>query len=221
MTGEGVDASRAIVLLGDVVGSPRVPGQGTTWLRRLCAELESGYADDRLAPFAFTQGDELQGLLLPSADPLRGVLHASLHEGALPMRWAIVHGSIEPGTGLANERTGEAYVLARHLVEAARRQRDGLIMVTGHARSDALLRDLSPVLAELVRGLSSRQRTVARLALLDGLRQAEVAGRLDVSRATVSVTFGRAGIRSIERVASAVRALFRAGVEASAAAAFA
>ena len=186
MTGEGVDASRAIVLLGDVVGSPRVPGQGTTWLRRLCAELESGYADDRLAPFAFTQGDELQGLLLPSADPLRGVLHASLHEGALPMRWAIVHGSIEPGTGLANERTGEAYVLARHLVEAAR-----------------------------------RQRTVARLALLDGLRQAEVAGRLDVSRATVSVTFGRARVRSIERLAAALRVLFRTGVEATAAAAFA
>jgi DNA-binding CsgD family transcriptional regulator len=221
MTGEGIEATRAIVLLGDVVGSRRVPGVGTTWLRRLCTELDSGHADDRLAPFAFTQGNELQGLLLPGADPVRGVLYVSLHEGVLPMRWAIVHGSIEPGTGLANERTGEAYVLARHLVEAARRQRDGLVMVTGHAPSDALLRDLSPVLAELVLGLSSRQRTVARLVLLDGLRQAEVAERLDVSRATVSVTFGRAGIRSIERVASAVRALFRAGVEASAAAALA
>jgi len=218
MTGEGVEAPRAIVLIGDVVGSPRAPGLGTTWLRRLCAELESGYADDRLGPFACTQGDELRGLLSPSADPVRGMLHASLHEEALPMRWAIVHGPIEPGTGPANERTGEAYVLARHLVEAARRRRDGLVMVTGHTASDALLRDLSPVLAELVRGLSSRQRTVARLVLLDGMRQAEVAERLDVSRATVSVTFGRAGIRSIERVASAVRVLFRAGVDASAAA---
>ena len=217
MNTEGGGAPHAIVLFGDVVGSRRAPALGTTWLRRLCSELESQYYADLMAPFTFTQGDELQGLLVPTADPVRGVLYASLHDDARPMRWAIVHGPIEPGTGPATERTGEAYVLARQLVEAARRHRDGLVMVTGHAPSDALLRDLSPVLAELVRGLSSRQRTVARLALLEGLRQADVAERLGVSRATVSVTFGRAGVKSIERLAAALRTLFHVGVEAAAA----
>jgi RNA polymerase sigma factor (sigma-70 family) len=77
--------------------------------------------------------------------------------------------------------------------------------VTGKEPADTLLADLAPVLAELLRGLSPRQRTVARLALLEGLRQAEVAERLGVSRATVSVTYGRAGVRSIERLAAAVR----------------
>ena len=73
-------------------------------------------------------------------------------------------------------------------------------MITGAEPADTLLADLAPVLAELLRGLSTRQRTVARLALLDGLRQAEVAERLDVSRATVSVTYGRAR-RAVDRAA--------------------
>jgi RNA polymerase sigma factor (sigma-70 family) len=200
----------AIVVFGDVVGSRRAPAASSEWLRRLCAELEGVYGPDRLAPFAFTQGDELQGLLRPTADPLRGVLHASLHAEARPMRWAVVRGVVERGSGPATERGGEAYVHARGLIDLARRQRDGLLMVTGREPADTLLADLAPVLAELLEGLSTRQRTVARLALLDGLRQAEVAERLDVSRATVSVTYGRARVRSIERMASAVRLVFAA-----------
>lgn len=198
----------AIVVFGDVVGSRRNPAASSEWLRGLCIELESVYGPDRLAPFAFTQGDELQGLLRPAADPLRGVLHASLHAEARPMRWAVVRGVVERGAGPATERGGEAYVLARELIDHARRQREGLLMTTGAEPADTLLADLAPVLAELLEGLSTRQRTVARLALLEGLRQADVAERLDVSRATVSVTFGRARVRSIERLASAVRLIF-------------
>ena len=206
----------AVVLFGDVVNSRRTPAAASAWLRRLCSELEGLYSRDRLAPFAFTQGDELQGLLLPSADLVRGILYASLHEEARPMRWVAVHGPVERGEGPATEWGGDAFVAARQLIEHAKRQRDGLLMVTGHAPTDELLGDLAPVLAELLRGLSTRQRTVARLVLLDDLRQSEVAERLDVSRATVSVTYGRAGVRSIERVAAAVRTLFRMGIEATA-----
>jgi DNA-binding CsgD family transcriptional regulator len=205
----------AIVLFGDVVGSRRAPAVASAWLRRLCFELEELYGADRLAPFAFTQGDELQGLLLPSADPVRGVLYASLHEESRPMRWAVVHGRVIRGEGPATERGGDGFVRARQLIDLARRQRDGLLMVTGDPAVDELLADLAPVLAELLRDLSTRQRTVARLALLDGLRQSEVADRLDVSRATVSVTFGRAGVRSIERLAAAVRTVFRMGIRAT------
>lgn len=128
------------------------------------------------------------------------------------MRWAVVSGRVAQGEGPATERGGDAFLTARSLIETARRQRDGLLMVTGAERVDPLLADLAPVLAELLRGLSTRQRTVARLALLDGLRQADVADRLDVSRATVSVTFGRAGVRSIDRLASAIRRVFAMAV---------
>jgi DNA-binding CsgD family transcriptional regulator len=208
MNDDAERAVEAIVVFGDVVGSRRAPAASSGWLRRLCMELESVYGPDRLAPFAFTQGDELQGLLRPSADPLRGVLYASLHAEARPMRWAVVRGVVERGEGPATERGGEAYVAARGLIDLARRQRDGLLMITGTQPADTLLGELAPVLAELLGGLSTRQRTVARLALLDGLRQAEVADRLEVSRATVSVTYGRAGVRSIERMAAAVRLIF-------------
>jgi hypothetical protein len=205
----------AIVMFGDVVGSRRAPAAASGWLRRLCMEMESVYGPDRLAPFAFTQGDELQGLLRPTADPVRGVLYASLHEESRPMRWSVVRGLVAGGEGPATERSGDAFVQARGLIDVARRQRDGLLMTTGTEPADALLANLAPVLAELLRGLSTRQRTVARLALLDGLRQADVAERLDVSRATVSVTFGRAGVRSIQRVADAIRLVFAQALTAA------
>jgi DNA-binding CsgD family transcriptional regulator len=210
--------SDGIVLFGDVVGSRRAPAAASAWLRRLCRELEHLYGRDRLAPFAFTQGDELQGLLKLSADPVRAVLYASLHPEARPMRWAVVAGPVVPGEGPATERGGEAFLRARGEIERARRQRDGLLMVSGDATSDALLDDVAPVLAEQLWGLSTRQRTVARLALLEDLRQADIAERLGVSRATISVTWGRARVRSIERLASAVRTVFAAGVAAHGAA---
>jgi ATP/maltotriose-dependent transcriptional regulator MalT len=202
----------AIVLFGDVVGSRRAPAAASAWLRSLCRQLEILYATGRLATFAFTQGDELQGLLKPSADPLRAVLFASLQDDSRPMRWVAVHGEVVSGEGPATERGGEAFLQARAALDQGKRHRDSLVMLTGDAPTDQLLADLAPVLAELLGGLTRRQRTVARLALVDGLRQAQVAERLNVSRATISVTYARGAVRSIERLASAIRTLFAAGV---------
>ena len=56
--------TRGFVLFGDVVRSRTDAPASTAWLRDLIGELEQTYAPgERLAPFAFTQGDELQGLL--------------------------------------------------------------------------------------------------------------------------------------------------------------
>ena len=134
-----------------------------------------------------------------------------------PMRWVAVHGPVASGEGPATERGGEAFVEARAALEQVKRQRDGMLLRTGDPATDELLAELAPVLAELLGALTKRQRTVARLAIVEGLRQAEVAERLNVSRATISVTWARAGVRSIERLASAVRTLFAAGVRAAAA----
>ena len=65
-----------LVLFGDVVESRRDSVASTAWLRDLVAELDGTYGDRRLAPFGFTQGDELQGLLAPDADPLDAILRA-------------------------------------------------------------------------------------------------------------------------------------------------
>jgi RNA polymerase sigma factor (sigma-70 family) len=207
---------RAFVLFGDVVRSRVDAPAGTAWLRELVAELDRVYPPGgREAPFAFTQGDVLQGLLSIDADPFAAVLRATLHERALPMRWVIVAGEVEPGRGPATERTGPAFLTARRLLERARARRDGLAVHVGDARADELLGELAPLLADLLADLTERQRAIARLMLVDRLRQSEVAERLEVSRATISVMAERAGIRRIEGLLEVLRRIVTEGVAAA------
>ena len=207
----------AIVLFGDVIRSRRDASGSTTWLRTLTAELEATSPPGSLiAPFEFTQGDELQGLLGPGADPLDAVLRASFNPDRSPMRWVIVAGEVDPGTGPATQRTGPAFLRARERLAEAVARRDNLLMSSGDPATDALLDRLAPVLAEMLDDLTRRQMTIGRLLVIDGLRRSEVADRLHVSRATVSVVADRAHIRSITRLASALRELFVAGWTAAA-----
>jgi RNA polymerase sigma factor (sigma-70 family) len=203
----------AVVLFGDVVGSRRYPGGAASWLTQLSGVLDERYAEHRLAPFDFTQGDEIQGLLRPGADPFEAVLIATLADDAPGMRWVIVGGAVEPGEGAATRRTGPAFIAARQLIGLARQRRDGLLVRTPEPRTDELLEGTTPVLAELLQRLTERQRTVARLMLVEGLNQAEVAETLGVARATISVSYQRAGLRSIGRLLRVVRRLFAEGAQ--------
>jgi len=214
-----VNDERGIVLFGDVVGSRRDPTTAAEWLRDFTHRLTELYGDDALAPFGFTQGDELQGLLRTGADPLRAVLLGALDDEAPKLRWVIVAGPIAAGMGPAPERSGPAFLAAREAIERLRRQRERLLMITGDDRADVLLDDLAPVLGELLDELTIRQRTVVRLAVVDQLRQSEVAQRLNVSRATISVAFGRGRVRSIAALVHAIGLIFRDGVARSDAAA--
>ena len=198
--------TRAFVLFGDVVRSRADAPAGTAWLRELITELEAVYPrSGRLAPFAFTQGDELQGLLRIEADPFEAVLRGTVNDAALPMRWVIVAGTVEPGRGPATQRTGPAFLAARTLLEQARARRDGLLVQVGDSRADDLLVDLAPLLADLLADLTDRQRSIARLMLVDRLRQSEVAERVGVSRATISVMAERARIRRIDGLLAVLR----------------
>jgi DNA-binding CsgD family transcriptional regulator len=206
----------AIVLFGDVIRSRRNATGSTTWLRTLTAELTGVWsAEARLASFEFTQGDELQGLLAPDADPLLAVFRAALHPDRRPMRWVIVAGEIDPGTGPATQRTGPAFLRARDRLAEASKRGDNLLMSSGDPHTDSLLDRLAPLLAELLGDLTERQVAIGRLLVIEGLRQSEVADRLKVSRATVSVAADRAHIREIARLASVLRELFATGQEAA------
>jgi len=204
------------VLFGDVVASGRDPGS-TAWLRALRTELDATFPGARrLAPFAFTQGDELQGLLAPTEDPFVAVMRAALEPDARALRWAIVWGDVDPGTGPATERTGPAFRAARDALAELRTRRDGLKAITGDPHADALLDDLGPLLTELLDRLTVRQREVGRLLIVEDLRQSEAAGFLGVSRATVSVMADRAAIRHLQRLARTLAGIFRDGVARSA-----
>ena len=193
--------------------SRRDPGS-SAWLRALRVDLEDAYPrGERLASFGFTQGDEIQGLLAPAADPFRAVLRAALHPDARELRWAIVAGTVEQGSGPATERTGPAFHAARDMLAHAKTGRSGLVAVTGDPESDALLGDLGPLLPALLAELTPRQREIGRLILIDELRRADAAERLHVSRATVSVIADRGRIRHLQGLARAMAALFAQGVE--------
>jgi hypothetical protein len=198
----------AIVLFGDVVRSRVDAPAATAWLRTLRADLTEAYAEpDRLAPFEFTQGDELQGLLAPAADPTRAILRAALHPDQLPMRWVVVRGEVDAGTGPATQRSGPAFIAARERLETSVARRERIAAVRGVAWIDDLLDGTAPLLGELLDDLTDRQREIARLMLVDGLRRSEVAERLGVSRATISVAADRAHLRELGELARVVRTL--------------
>jgi predicted DNA-binding protein (UPF0251 family) len=206
----------ATVLFGDVVDSRRDPGS-TDWLRALCADLDGAYPrESRLAAFGFTQGDEIQGLLAPGADPFQAVVRASLDPAARSLRWAVVFGDVEPGTGPATERTGPAFHAAREGIAHARASREGLVAVSGDRVADERLADLGPLLPALLAELTPRQREVARLIVVDRLRRSDAAEHLGVSRATVSVIADRARVRHLEGLTRVLAAIFAEGVARSA-----
>jgi DNA-binding XRE family transcriptional regulator len=207
-----------IVLFGDVIQSRRAGALAGAGLRSLAAELDAAYGRDRLARFGFTQGDELQGLLAPTADPFTAILLAALRPEPIGLRWAIAGGPIDPGRGPATQRTGGAFVRARDALMRARGRRDDLVAETGDPDADALLDDVAPLLAVLLGDLSDRQRLLARLLLVERLRKADAADRLGVSRATVSVLAERGRVREIERLARALGRIVANGVARSVAA---
>jgi DNA-binding CsgD family transcriptional regulator len=207
-----------LVLFGDVTDSRVEAARATAWLRMLSRDLDRHYAADRLAPFGFTQGDEIQGLLALRADPTAAVLRGALHPHAMPMRWVIVAGRLEPGRGPATQRTGRAFIQARALVAEAKKRRQDLLVRSGDPATDELLDDVAPALAALLAGLTGRQRTIAQLILVDGLRQSDAAQLLGVSRPTVSVAVERARIRELDGLARAIRRLLAQGLAAGTAA---
>lgn len=197
-----------LVLFGDVIRSRRDSPAATAWLRTLAADLTAApAAEHRLAPFEFTQGDEIQGLLAPDADPIAVILRAVLHPEALPMRWVVVAGEVDPGHGPATQRSGPAFITARERLGLAASRRELLSVVSGDASTDVLLDGTAPLLGTLLAELTQRQRAIAWLVLVQGLRRSEAAERLGVSRATVSVAADRAHLRALANLANVVRTL--------------
>jgi DNA-binding CsgD family transcriptional regulator len=208
-------ATAGTAVVGDIVGSRRDAPAASSWLRTLRDALDSHYAEARLARFEYTQGDEIQGLLSPAADPFDAPLVAALHPGRIAMRWVVRFGPVDPGEGPATQRTGDVFVAARAAMARLDRGADRLHAATGEARSDRLLAALAPVLGEMLAELSDRQRDVARLLLLEGRRQSEAARVLGVAPPTVSISAQRGHLRSVARVREALRLVYQEGVMAA------
>jgi len=213
-----VPEPRAIAIVGGDVEDRDGHPLDAVRLAALGGLLDAAYPTGRRAGFTIA-ASRLAGLLAGDADPILAVLSVGLLDDAPRVRWAIAATSGTAGSRLEPPPPGPAtpFESAPEALEAravARDRRDRLIVRTGEPGADRLLDAIAPLLAELLDELTDRQRPVARMLLLEGRRQADVAEALGVSRATVSVMVGRGRVRSIERLAGAVRAVTAAGLQA-------
>lgn len=208
-------AQRAIAIVGDDIEDRDGTALDPRRLPPIARLLDAAYPDARMAGFS-TSPSRLVGILVPDADPLIAVLLVGLLDGHPRVRWSIVEGELATGRSRAPGRAAALLRQAAEGVVAARARRDRLVIWTGVPGADHLLEALGPLLAELLDELTDRQRSVARMLLVDGLRQADVADVLAVSRATISVMVARGRIRSIDRLAGAVRSVLLAARQARA-----
>jgi len=204
-----MERDRVLFVIGDAVGSKRDSAGTAEWLRALAVDLNGAYGEACVAAWEFTRGDEVRGMLRPDSDPLAVVLRSALAEAARPMRWALAWGEVDRDgvEATAADRTGPAVLAAERMVGEAKRRRVRLVVDTGDTDANAILEGIAPAFMDMLAKLTPTQRHVARLAIIDGLRQSEVAARLKVRRATISVSFARARVASIEGLAGAIRKL--------------
>ncbi len=130
-------------------------------------------------------------------DVLDRVVASRFDRAVAPVRWGIGTGSDDATAAI---RADSALRLAReHGVKVG--------FATGDPWRDALLADLELALSALLDDLTPRQAEIARLVLVHGARQVEVAHALGVSRATVSVAVARGRLPAIAGLRRAIQAV--------------
>ena len=203
-----MEETPTLILLGEVAGTRQDGSGSTAWLRSLASELDEAYGSERLGHFDLSESGILAGRLTGTADPLVAVLHGALGPGSRPIRWICVRSCPDGHDGKFDVAGLPGSAAAFDALKAARAAHEMLVLRTGRSDIDRLLADMTPALTGMLGDLTARQRGVARMALLEGLRQSEVAQRLGVRRATISVSFARARIQSLAALVSAVRRVF-------------
>ena len=117
-----------IVLFGDVVDSrsgPRRDGLAADAARRA-----RGGVPARPAPRARSSSPRAtssRACSRPAPTRSRAVLRAALHPDARRVRWAIVAGDVDPGSGPGDRAHGPAFIAARELDRAGAARRERLV----------------------------------------------------------------------------------------------
>jgi hypothetical protein len=179
---------RAIVVDGDVIGSRNIPNN-VERLDKLCVTLNQSLAGEVKADFKRTKGDEIQGLLQFSSNPLKAYLRCALVANRLPMRWALVSGLVNIPTGPATDGDGEAYVRASSLLDSMRNSGELLHIETGDVNFDHRLAVFAPWIGDWVANLTDQQRAVLEVHLISApevTQHKTIALRAGVSSSVVS-----------------------------------
>ncbi len=195
-----MDAVTRFVLLAEPVERG---GSDGSKLAAFVDDLSAVFRGRIETPFALRDG-RVGGAIDAGASPVDAIVLSQL-AAPVPLRWAAL-ATTGPGPG-----PGE-WEAAASALDDARAAGERAVVRTGVAAVDRLVADILPALIDQLGDLTIRQKEVARLALFDGLRQSQVAGRLGIARATTSIAFERAHVRSLARLIAAATTLI-AGAE--------
>lgn len=205
--------SSAAVLTCDIMGSREIQGLPKLIARTL-TKLNKKYADELIASFDVTLGDEFQGVLKRAvqAYPLHQDLRRSL---GIPFYAGLGVGTVDLAVdSLAAHMTGVAFVRSRDALSEAKRQKREFVARTGSLNLDMGVNALA-LAAQYIRShQTQRQREIVELLLRKPtLTQREVAALMKISPAAVSKTLRTAGFEPLQEILAAIPKLLEINPE--------
>ncbi|MBR3383540.1 MAG: hypothetical protein IKG85_10980 [Clostridia bacterium] len=192
-------------LIGDMVASrkldPSARKEAQELLRSALAEVNREYADSIAADFLITLGDECQGLMLASADPVSAALRIMHSMKPYEIRFSVALGEITTGIdrSAALGADGPAFHAARERIEAMKPNHGArLRFALPEARAEEAVNTVAALCDRLAIGRTSKQEELAYAMLrakLKGerLTQEALARSLGIGQSTVNAQLVSAG----------------------------
>ncbi len=192
-------SSARATLIGDIVGSRRVPDRGAAH-RLLVGALRD--LPDALDPPAFTVGDEFQGAFATVGAAIAATLQIRLAVApALDVRFGIGWGAVTVLDAAAGIQDGPGWWAAREAIEwtADAQRQPGLFLLRTSFRAGVDRSDVSAVNAalmcrdHLLGSLDDRSLRILR-GLLSNRAKKDIAAEEGISASAVSQRAGRDGL---------------------------
>ena len=193
--------SSSLALFADIRDSRRFEGAARATLQQrftaLVRRLNTRFAQDVLAPFQISRGDELQGLIQNPGVVPEIIWHLELWFREADLYVGLGFGRIDtPVRGSVLEMDGPALHRARAAIEAAAAEaRFGGVFLGFGPLEDDLVNGLARLLRRQREGWSERQRQVVAL-LREGLTQTAIAAKLALTKQAISAHARAAGWNS-------------------------
>ena len=199
-----------IAIIGDIIDSRNLENRDEVQrqLKKLLDLINEEYDDDIAAKFLITLGDEFQGLLHSHENIINILNKIEAYMYPVKIRFGIGIGTVNTGIDYnkSNEIDGEAYHIARRMIENVEKNMNGY----GESSSNVMI-DFSgnrTVKSELINAIFSlryvvkskwtkRQSELISVYEMNKCNQKKTAECLSISQSTVSRTLKKANYFSI------------------------
>jgi len=182
-----------LVLLGDIIGSKKLSQLDAVLdkLQRVLQDINKEYAASVITRFGIVRGDELQGLLKPSADVYRIVNTIAERMSPVKIRFGIGHGALaEPKNAKKRDPdlAGSAFDKACEALELARDIKGYAVILQSDQLNPERLEEINFILRLLavIRNLWSDRFFQIVPHLRAGKKQADIAGQYGITQPYIS-----------------------------------